>query len=282
MIEFAPNPTGPMHIGNLRTYAAAYLEAQKTGKHISIRFDENTFIQNAAPYSHYWSTEMLNILQELKMQPNTWYHNRRKIKIEGLPQCVRVINSNKQDWDIAIIKDQIPDKKYMSMVLFSYYVYSKDATQPLDPSREIDINDPPMLPISSFMSPLCWGAYAIRDKSEGQYQWYATPQLANVIGMIARGVDTIVRGIDLLYINEAMEQLYAKYFGYNIPEVLYSSLILSEKTLLTKHLLKENGYGTCRWAINKYGAAKVRDIILDSAATPLSKNIMTLEEIFDE
>ncbi|MFM8381844.1 MAG: glutamate--tRNA ligase family protein, partial [Actinomycetota bacterium] len=38
--RFAPSPTGPLHLGNLRTALLAWLLAQRSGGHLLLRFED--------------------------------------------------------------------------------------------------------------------------------------------------------------------------------------------------------------------------------------------------
>lgn len=266
MIEFAPNPSGPMHIGNLRTYAAAYWESVKTGEHLSIRFDDNACLGN--PHNDmYWATDMLITLDKLNMSPDSWFYNTEKMHINSLPNFVKTITVD-TNWDYALINEPIPDRSYISSNLSDLF------------AKEVDVDNIPKLHVKDHPPSIYWGMYAVRCNTVPT--WKLSTQLVNVIGMQLRGVKKIVRAVDLLYVRDAHERLYNQYLNYSIPEVIYTSFVMSQNTIMAKHRLKKGDYGTVEWAIAKYGIEKVKEIILESAQKPLLKTIITIEDIFND
>lgn len=74
MYQFAPNPSGPMHLGGLRTYFVGWKAAKENSKPMSIRFDDCTWYQQEGYAS---IVDHLEVLDELGILPDSYYKEAR-------------------------------------------------------------------------------------------------------------------------------------------------------------------------------------------------------------
>lgn len=266
MIEFAPNLTGPWHIGSLRTYAVAYIHAKEKRLPLSIRFDADDPYTKIYQYDYHLISETLDILKKLNMSPDIVEHNTNVMVVSSVPSDLEIKRTPDGIADYCCIPTELNDKHL-------YYSYS--LSECFDSSGNIIQNVKPSIKEEDLHS---WvpGHYAF--KLSHLDIWSIFSVFTRFLSMNLRGVSTITRGINLDYVNGSAEKYYVKYFNLKEISPLYTSIVFSQGGMLSKHNLQKKEYGTVQWAIDKYGVDYVRDTILESAKIPLPQPVLFMED----
>src|SRR5690349_5856412 len=92
MIEFAPNPSGPAHLGTLRTYAVAYLRARQTQQPLFIRVDAWEYYD---PLYRQWPHQFLKELAVLDLCPDFWQYCTNPPLLPCVPAWAIIVENEK-------------------------------------------------------------------------------------------------------------------------------------------------------------------------------------------
>lgn len=259
MIEFAPNPSGPAHLGTLRTYAVAWIEAKRLNMPLFVRFDDHNKI-----YSTKWVTQFLDELEILDMLPNGWQYFTEKISTTILPEwaiTMKCPGGYKSGKVLAYYPDYIINKRLPSNDSNDYILGNKFPMKWYKPNG--DLWD------------YAWNSFA--ELKDDKY-WIFHPWTVNAIHMNLRGVKFIVRSFNLAHMYICAEKLTQKWFRLKLPKCITTSMVVDDRHGLSKHLLKPNDVGTIQWALKKYGAEILKEKILSSV---IDKNAPPIISIYD-
>ncbi len=251
MIEIAPNPSGPAHIGTLRTYAKAWRLADERGEQLFCRFDAH----NIVPASHrnlLWATRFLEELKELDMLPDGWEYLSRPERVNVLPEWadVRSVLWGHDQNGVPMADGPMTDIAY-------YPEPVPEITLPSDEPTAYRAGEPdPMVKYDA--SCPCWYYFGVRS-GEG---WLIDESLVALQRMHFRGVTTIVRSSLSIFLRHYLELPARKFFGYNMPETIKVDVVCDNAGALSKHRLGAGDPGTIRYSLDAIGADKLRDVIM--------------------
>lgn len=236
MIEFAPNPTGPAHIGTLRTYLAAKKEAESRGLPLSVRFDEFDFI---APngYGHRgpsdnqqnvrWAQSFLNETTLLEVPPDVWSVFNSKIVIDHINPDLEVV----------------PVKSHVQFSEVACFKIAREMVNKDDPLQWRAGLPPPQFEIAELL-PYAWHRW---DGS-----WMLAELLTRMIYGRLRGVSLMVRS----YLSQSLgfrERAYAENLKIPALDEMLTSVVVGDEGALSKSRLKVGDPGTVSWAIQQIG-----------------------------
>ena len=267
MIEFAPNPTGPSHIGTLRSYAVAWLEAKRRREPVFVRFDASEAIK-IAHKSQSWADRFLKELDTLEMSPDHWQYFTDQITTTAVPSwaSVRAVP------DTDVPRDPLWGRSEAVPAFRAYY--------PLDPPRdpipswdlEEYVGD--TVPMKRLDDEVARRRYYFATQFAGREEWIWDESLVALLHMHMRGVTAVVRCIISANIYEHMEKPAKEYFGVRQPEVILTPVVVGPGGVLRKSNLQPGAPGTVGWGISTYGAARVRERILASAEGGGEKSVL--------
>lgn len=252
-VVFAPNPSGPPHLGTLRTYVVAWLEAQKRGLPVFVRFDANQLPSAPATYSRDWAAMFLRHLDALGMPPAQWSYltDRMRYDHPNLPTLERFVNNK--------IYAMLPWEKGQ------FKVRSRLA-QDWVPGKEV-----PMETLPNFTP------NAIAMQSDDV--WWYHPIAMNLLWMHMHGGAFIVRGGSLEYVRENHERDVARFLNLSLPDQILCGMVSTQKGALSKSKLAVDSVGTVGWAIKEIGADRLRENVLRSAGNLRPTEAIDIEEL---
>jgi len=255
VIEFAPNPSGPAHLGTLRTYAKAWLLAKKRNEQLFVRFDAHN-IHSAAHRRRTWAVRFIDELRELDMMPDAHEYLGQVFRAATLPEWALikkipwghdtngVPNNDGPLTDVAYYPKSVP-----TMIL------------PDDEPTHYKCGKPePCVAYGVTTSP-CWHYFAVRNGAG----WMLDESLVALQRMHFRGVTCIVRSSLSMFLHFYLELPAGVFFQYTVPETLKVDVVSDEHGALSKHRLGDANPGTVKHALNEFGVSMLRDRVLASA-----------------
>jgi len=254
MIEFAPNPTGPAHIGTLRTYALGWKTAKKLGLKMNVRFDANDVhkVRGAQPgYRRKYAESFLAELEALDMSPDCWTWFTEEIRTETLPGFLEIREIDNPTWDkIAVC----PWWKPQEVIAGNADWWGEDKPIPLWKREQLE--------------------FAYHDKSLNK--WIILPPITSTIHCALRGVTHIVRSLVSGHLR-VCEKAWMEKLHFPLPEEIMTGVVVTEGGALSKHLLQPGDVGTVGYWMEELGPAELRDRVL--ASVDLGREIVSLNEI---
>lgn len=259
MIEFAPNPSGPAHLGTLRTYAVAWVEARRLDMPLIVRFDAQEM--DHLTISEKWKQSFLDELRELDMQPDGWEYLSEKIELGAIPDWAEVVEQ--ENCDLACYPKPMRRKKLPSAYC-ALWIAGQDVP------REWYGGLPEEITFNSF---------AVRN--HGEDKWVLQPWIPRVMRMHLRGARYVVRALNVSFVRPFLEQPAKRWFGFKLPQQIMTSMVVADNGGLRKTHLKPDDVGTISWAINEIGAGKLRDRVISSASDPGASPIISVSQLLN-
>jgi hypothetical protein len=255
MIEFAPNPSGPAHLGTLRTYAVAYLEARRTNQPLFLRFDAWDRWEWLSPR---WADAFLQELAALELMPDHWQYYTDAPLLACAPTWAIC-------FPLPIGADADPGSSASTKM---YFPETINAVIPdRRPSMWRSGNEKmPTMRIRTdpaINAPDPYTSFGVWDAKAAKFRVWGC--MASLIYMSLRGTTAVVRSHPLFYVRLFQETFAAKWFGFRLPEVIYAGMVADEKGGLKKSELKPEQPGTVGHAIATFGKEHVRKAVLRSA-----------------
>lgn len=248
MIEFAPNPSGPAHLGTLHSYAVAWLESRRANVPLHVRFDANQPILPAGyAFSPDWANGFMSQLALLELWPEGFSYVTDTLSV-GLPP----------EW--ARRQQVISPSSGMVREYLSFPEEVAPASLPAVDGRLYRAGQP--IPMQEFPRGEK-NELAFAEKANGT--WLYICFVVNLIHGHLRGVKKIVRGLPLTFLRQYNEEPAGRWFRLNLPDVVYCPVVAGDDGALRKSTLREGDEGTISHAIHTYGVDHVRSRILASA-----------------
>ncbi len=268
-VRFAPSPTGPLHIGGVRTALYNYLFAKKNGGKIILRIedtDKNRFVpgaekyiiesldwcgikfdegvQNGGPYGPYRQSDRKSIyLHYIKQLINNGY----AYYAFDTPEELRVMRSKLRTANVST-----PQYNYISRneMKNSFSLSENDVKKRLDSGESyvIRINIPKNEEIKIFDIIRGWitvNSSQMDDKVLFKSDGMPTYHLANIVDDHLMKISHVIRGEEWLP-SAPLHVLLYKYFGWEkeMPEFIHLPLLLkpSGKGKLSKRDADKLGF----------------------------------------
>ncbi len=235
MVEFAPNASGPAHIGTLRSYLAAWTMAKKTNQPLCLRFD-----MGQQPASNRWANEFLKELTLMEISPDRVCRH----------DTTMAINFASPEW-ITILSEQLFDGSWTEVACYEKLrpPFNGPSWDPADyrPGQPIPLSVNATDDI---------GGFAGRAEGGG---WSLISTSMAVIQMQLRQTKTIFRSSLSGYIRYYGEEQFAEHFGFLLPQEIETSVIATDDAALSKSNLKPCDPGTVGHALETLGPELLRD-----------------------
>lgn len=257
MIEFAPNPSGPAHLGTLRTYAVAWIEARKLGMPLFVRFDAQEM--DHLTIHENWKGSFLRELRELDMQPDGWEYLSEEVNLGALPDWAEIIEQDKLDlacYPKPIHARRLPSANSALWHMEQGIPYEWFGRTP----EEVKLN-----------------SFAVRKL--GESKWTLQPWVPRVMHMHLRGAKFVVRALNVSFVRPYLEQPAKKWFGFKLPQEIMTGVVVADTGALRKTCLKPYDAGTIDWALREIGASELRSKIIESASDPNAPSMISISDI---
>ena len=244
MIEFAPNPSGPAHLGTARTYLAAWLLAKERGETMSVRFDGDALAVGLGGVGHelseVWADTFLNELQVLGVPPDRQtYLGKEHLMLIDRPRE-----------DLPIVPWPRP-----SVVEAGWSHLSSEDVETIDsnPDEWLPGGEVPMwLNPAEEVLPY---AFLVRGV------WTVSPAISHMLYCHLRGVTAVVRSLISQRLS-VTERLFAERLSIPLSyEVIHHAVVVTDEGALSKHRLQAADPGTLNWAIREHGPEFVRSAL---------------------
>lgn len=257
MIEFAPNPSGPAHLGTLRTYAVAWIEARRLGMPLLVRFDAQE-MEHLTIHEN-WKESFLRELCELDMLPDGWEYLSETLELGVLPDWAEVIEQD--DLDLACYPVPV---KYRRLPSANSGLWHLGRGIPY----EWFGGNPEEVVLNSFAM-----------RRPGDDKWTLQPWLPRVMHMHLRSAKYIVRALNVSFVRPYLELPARRWFGLKLPQQMMTGMVVTDAGALRKTCLKPYEAGTIDWALHEFGASELRSRILASASDPDTPSIISVSDI---
>lgn len=263
MIEFAPNPSGPSHLGTARTYLSAWKLAKESGQKLSVRFDGETLALSRSGDGRQptksWAEMFLDEMNSLGLKPDIWTYLDSGDLIT-----------------VDTLRDDVVEAPWVhpSVVIQSYAYLPLEAPVPMPSTVPADWKEgqgDPIFPVKETTAFL----YAMLPV-EGK--WTVTPVISHAIMSQIRGVSVIVRS----HISERVTLSEVKFSeALGIPhsyDAIHEAVVVSDEGALTKHLMNPLDQGTLGWAVKNWGKEEVLEKLQHSLDAD-DRHIIHFEDI---
>ncbi|GAA1408677.1 glutamyl-Q tRNA(Asp) synthetase [Glutamicibacter uratoxydans] len=262
--RFAPSPSGPLHIGNLRTAILAWLFARSTGRDFYLRIEDLDRVRAGA------EAVQLDELEQLGLD----FDGGLIRQSDRLPVYLEIANELKAR---GLVYECFCSRKDIAEAASAPHAapgaYPGTCRNLSDEQRaQKSLERPAALRLRAEVN-----EFSVHDELFGSYTGMVDDfvlirndgapayNLAVVVDDAASGIDQVVRGDDLL--SSAPRQAYlAQLLGYEIPSYAHVPLALNEKG---QRLAKRDGAVTLE-EITEQGVhpAEVRSFLLESLGLP--------------
>lgn len=283
MYQFAPNPSGPMHLGGLRTYYTGYKLAKKNGKKMSIRFDDVSLY----PEEGYPSIkEHLLVLEQLGLSPDVFYREARSeanFTLQSVDRSkVCIIDAYYMfDDEAGTFRDNIA-AGYGTLVTEECkeslhtpkrkVIPAEIAIMKATPYPGINIECGKFDPVEYYPDPY-WSEERPNNKAclytlhnlayryDGSKGWHIPHHVWQVMKIAMQGVTYMVRGINAALLHPINEVPTFDYFGMKGYDQVVCGLLEENDVAIRKTKSMPGDKYTVQWAINTYGKDKVIDML---------------------
>ncbi|WP_313814203.1 tRNA glutamyl-Q(34) synthetase GluQRS [Glutamicibacter sp.] len=274
--RFAPSPSGPLHIGNLRTAVLAWLFARSTARDFYLRIEDLDRVRAGAESVQIAELEALGLDFDGELI-------RQSDRLPLYLNAVDNLRSRGLVYDCYCSRKDIAEASSAPHAAPGAYpgtCRNLSAEQRAQKAKE----RPAALRLRAEVN-----EFSVQDEIFGNFTGVVDDfvlvrndgapayNLAVVVDDAASGIDQVVRGDDLL--SSAPRQAYlAQLLGYQIPRYAHVALALNEKG---QRLAKRDGAVTLE-EITEQGAhpAKVRSFLLESLGLP-GENLQAALAAFD-
>lgn len=243
MIEFSPNPTGPSHLGTIRTYIAAWDIAKERGQRLSVRFDGEMLTLplvggHGRTPSKAWAELFLGETYVLGMPPDAWIYL--------------------EDSDLVtvdVFREGVETKPWPNpSVMIDEFAYIKSGPIAMNDTTVSNWKAEGQVPILNLDGDSTF-PYAFH-KRDGK--WIMSPVASHMMISHFRGVKTIVRSL----ISERVTSTEIKFASdLGMPmeyEAIHHAVIVNDEGALSKSRLETGDPGTLGWAVGEYGMDEVK------------------------
>ncbi|WP_334121130.1 tRNA glutamyl-Q(34) synthetase GluQRS [Glutamicibacter sp.] len=274
--RFAPSPSGPLHLGNLRTAILAWLFARSTQRDFLLRIEDLDRVRSGAEATQIFELESLglqfdgSLLRQSERLP-LYFEAVKQLEERGL--VFPCFCSRKDIAEAASAPHAAPG------------AYPGTCRNLSSAEREVKAKErPAALRLRAEVT-----EFSVHDQLAGDYTGVVDDfvlvrndgapayNLAVVLDDALCGIDQVVRGDDLL--SSAPRQAYlATLLGYEVPDYAHVPLALNTKG---QRLAKRDGAVTLE-EITEHGVhpADVVAILLESLGLP-STSLQAALEAFD-
>ncbi|KSU65610.1 tRNA glutamyl-Q(34) synthetase GluQRS [Arthrobacter sp. NIO-1057] len=274
--RFAPSPSGPLHLGNLRTAILAWLFARSTQRDFLLRIEDLDRVRSGAEATQIFELESLglqfdgSLLRQSERLP-LYFEAVKQLEDRGL--VFPCFCSRKDIAEAASAPHAAPG------------AYPGTCRNLSSAEREVKAKErPAALRLRAEVT-----EFSVHDQLAGDYTGVVDDfvlvrndgapayNLAVVLDDALCGIDQVVRGDDLL--SSAPRQAYlATLLGYEVPDYVHVPLALNTKG---QRLAKRDGAVTLE-EITEHGVhpADVVAILLESLGLP-STSLQAALEAFD-
>ena len=257
MIEFAPNPTGPAHLGSLRTYAAAWRLARDSGLPLCIRFDHQkhvipkTAINGGS--SPAWGSHLLGDLAAVGMPPDRVYYNDVEMFVDRVDERECIVEDNPLFIPGAFLS--LSDARLVRIEKFAFFDMEPTQYESDMPDAWRHGGDVPML--TSYAG-LPVYAYEVGGR------WLISDYVSSLLYAKLRGVTTIVRSRLSDKIGLAQSVCAVRLGIATLPSVERLAVVVGDEGALSKSALGIGAEGTVAWALERCGPDALREAVLAS------------------